>query len=174
MIAKNLTAEEKKLILKKRAEKLAVSLAEKSGGEVLDVIVFRLGEERYAIESRYILEVYPLKELTPLPNLPPFVCGITNIRRRIVSVIDLKIFFDISKKEKNRLDKIIILANAFMEFAVLTDEVEGVSQIPKASIQTSLLTLTEMRQEFLKGLTTDQLIILDGEKLLNDKKLIVQ
>ena len=44
----------------------------------------------------FVREVYPLKDYTPLPCTPPFVLGLVNVRGQIISVIDIKKFFDIA------------------------------------------------------------------------------
>ncbi len=61
-----------------------------------------------------------------------------------------------------------------MEFGILADLVLGVHAIPVKDIQSSLPTLTGVRHDFLKGVTSERLIILDGYKLLTDKQLIVE
>lgn len=163
----------KKEILKERAKKLAQGQAVEDKGASIEVVVFNLGNERYGLESIYIKEVYPLKDLTPLPNVPSFVLGMITVRRKLLSVIDLKIFFDISTENKIQNSKIIILEGHDMEFAISTDGIKGILFIPVQSLQTSLPTLTGIRQEFLKGITVDGLIVLDGEKLLTSQRLIV-
>jgi purine-binding chemotaxis protein CheW len=45
--------------------------------------------------------------------------------------------------------------------------------IPVNEIQSPLPTLTGIRQEYLKGITKDQVVILDMEKFLSDKKILV-
>lgn len=164
----------KQEILKQRAQKLAQKITTVSQVEQLQVIVFYLGSEKYAIETSYIREVYPLKEITSLPGLPPFVKGIMNVRRRILSVIDLKYFLDITTENKDLVTKVLILEHKTMEFAILTDGIEGIKTIPIPEIQNSLPTLTGIKQEFLKGLTTDQLVILDGKRLLESQHFIIQ
>src|SRR5438105_2245634 len=83
-----------KQILHARAQALARAPERASATEAsLDVLEFRLGKERYAVESRYVREIIPLKTLTPLPCTPSFVAGIVNVRGRIVAVLDLKKFF---------------------------------------------------------------------------------
>lgn len=166
--------EQKKSILKQRAEKTAQKIISISQVEQLQVIIFYLGIEKYAIETLYIREVYPLKEITALPGLPTFVKGIMNVRRRILSVIDLKYFLDITTENKELNTKVLILEHKTMEFAILTDGIEGIRAIPVSEIQTSLPTLTGVKQEFLKGLTTDQLVILDGKRLLESPHFIIQ
>jgi purine-binding chemotaxis protein CheW len=161
--------EEKKKILKERARILA--LEPKDDGlreERLEIVEFLLASERYAIESSWVREVYPLKDLTPLPGTPSFVLGIINVRGQIVSVVDLKKFFDLPAKGLTNLDKVIIVTDGRMEFGLLADAVAGVREIALREIQPPLPTLTGVRAEYLKGVTADRLVILDAGKLLAD------
>jgi purine-binding chemotaxis protein CheW len=166
------TAEEKKRILKERAKKLAREpKADPREQERLDIVEFLLAYERYAIESAWVREVYPLKDITPLPGTPPFVLGIINVRGQIVSVVDLKKFFDLPAKGLTDLNKVMIVRDELMEFGLLADEVRGVRQILRQELQPSLPTLTGIRAEYLKGVTADRLVVLDIAKLLADPKM---
>jgi len=60
-----------------------------------------------------------------------------------------------------------------MEFGILADSIIGVRNILLSEIQTSLPTLTGIREEYLKGVTKEREIILDAGKLLSDKSIIV-
>jgi purine-binding chemotaxis protein CheW len=168
------TAEEKRAILKERAKALAREPKENEAAEAqLEVVEFLLAYERYAIESSYVREVHPLKELTPLPGTPPFVLGIINVRGRILSVVDIKKFFDLPEKGLTDLNKVIILQSDEMEFGVLADVILGVRTIPLGELQPSLPTLTGIREDYLRGVTGERVVILDAEKLLSDPKMIV-
>jgi len=168
------TLEEKKKILKARTKALAQEPKGKEGtAEYIEVVEFLLAYERYGIESSYVREVYPLTELTPLPCTPPFVLGIINVRGQILSVIDIKKFFDLPEKGLTNLNKAIILHNDNMELGILADVILGVRSIPHDEIQPSLPTLTGIREEYLKGVTRWRVVILDAEKLLSDKKIVV-
>jgi purine-binding chemotaxis protein CheW len=164
----------KRTVLSQRAEKLSSKINPEVDQDYLQVVVFYLDHETYAIESLYIREVLALKELTEIPHLPSFVKGVTHVRRKILSVIDLKEFLGISNGSKRIDQKTLILEHQAREFAILTDGIEGVRSIPLQTIQGSLPTLTGVRQEFLKGLTIDRLIILDGKRLLENQRLIIQ
>ncbi|EKD84426.1 MAG: hypothetical protein ACD_39C00056G0001 [uncultured bacterium] len=166
--------ESERAILKARAQVLAKE-PEKvvPASELLDVLVFKLGNETYGIESAFVREVYPLKDFTPLPGVPAFVLGIINVRGQILSVIDFKKFFQLPEKGLGQLNKIIILHNNFMEFGLLADDIVGTASVLLSSMQSSLPTIAGIGREFLKGITSERLIILDGEKVLNDKEMIV-
>ncbi|OZA27337.1 MAG: chemotaxis protein CheW [Hydrogenophilales bacterium 17-61-9] len=166
---------ETRRVLMARAQALGgAPTAAETPGEYIDVVEFVLAHERYAIESRYIREVAPLENLTPLPCTPSFVLGIVNLRGEILSVIDIKKFFDLPEHGLTDLNKIIVLQSGDMLFGILADAIAGVRRIPLADIQPSLPTLTGIREEYLTGVTAGRLVILDAEKLLTDESIVVR
>jgi purine-binding chemotaxis protein CheW len=168
-------AEETRRILKVRAQALGRKSEPVEGiGERIEVVEFVLAQERYAVESKHVRDVYPLEHLTPVPCTPAFVLGIVNLRGEILSVIDIKKFFDLPDKGLTDLNKVIVLDSGSMRFGILADAIIGVHAVPVADIQTSLPTLTGIREEYLKGVTLDRTVILDAEKLLTDERIVVQ
>lgn len=167
-------SEEKKRVLKARAITLAQEPEEEAAAEeYLEIVEFFLAYEKYGIDSSYVREVYPLKELTPMPCAPPFVLGIINVRGQILSVIDIKKFFDLPEKGLTDLNKVIILHSDSTEFGILADVILGVHSVSLSELQPSLPTLTGIRQEYLKGVTKEMLVVLDAAKLLCDKRIII-
>ncbi len=168
-------SKEKARTLRERARALARGAAGSEGDqEYVEVVEFMLAHERYALELTHIREVYPLKDLTPLPGTPDFVLGIINIRGQILSIIDIKRFFDLPEKGLTNLNQVIILQSEEMEFGILADEILGTKSIPASTIQDSLPTLTGIRAEYLKGVTGDRVVILDGKKIVSDEKMVVK
>ena len=167
-------AEEAKRILKARAKALARETGKAEAADALELVEFLLAHERYAVESRYVREVYPLENLTPLPCTPAFVLGIVNMRGEILSVIDIKKFFDLPEKGLTDLNKVIVLQSGNMLFGILADAILDVRRIPVAEIQPSLPTLTGIREKYLRGVTPERTVVLDAEKLLTDETIIVQ
>ncbi|HUY14648.1 MAG TPA: chemotaxis protein CheW [Terriglobia bacterium] len=165
---------EKQTILRARAKWLAGGREGKeTPNESLEVVEFLLAYEHYAIESKYIREIHPLTELTPLPCTPPFLVGLINVRGQIVSIIDVKKFFDLPEKGLTDLNKVIIVQRDQMELGILADAVLGVRSIALEDLQPSLPTLTGIRAEYLRGVTSDPLVVLDVEKILSDRRIIV-
>jgi len=161
-------------ILKARAQALAQQAPGEDMAGHIEVVEFLLAYETYAIESRFVREVYPLEKLTPLPCTPAFVLGIVSVRGEMLSVIDLKKFFDLPEKGLTDLNKLIVLDSGSMRFGILADAITGVRQIPLADIQPSLPTLSGIRDEYLKGVTAGRTVVLDSEKLIADEKIVVQ
>ena len=168
-------AEESKRTLKARAQALAREPARaEADDDYTEVVEFVLAYERYAIETRYVREVYPLENLAPLPCTPAFVRGVVNVRGEILSVIDLKKFFDLPEKGLTDLNKVIVLQSERMFFGILADAVLGVRRVSLREIQPSLPTLTGVREKYLRGVTVERTVLLDAAKLLGDEQIIVQ
>ncbi|HAL56792.1 MAG TPA: chemotaxis protein CheW [Bacteroidetes bacterium] len=166
--------EKKREILRTRAKALARQEKEKDiPRDHIEIVQFLLANETYGIESIFVQETYPLRDLTPIPGTPPFVLGIINVRGRIVSILDIRKFFDLPEKGLTDLNKVLILNGHNMEFGLLADAVLGVRKIRANELQASLPTLTGIREQYLKGVTKERFVILDAEKLLADKKIIV-
>ena len=162
-------------ILKTRAMELARPIAREASAEGrLDVVEFLLAHECYAIESRFVAEVFPFGDITPLPGTPAFVVGIVNFRGSVLSVIDLKFFFQLPIKGLNDRNRAIVLRSDSMEFGVLVDAMHGTRRIAQDSLQEALPTLSGIREKYLKGITPDGVVVLDGGKLLADEALVVR
>lgn len=165
---------EKRSLLKKRAEVLALREQDETvQQECMEIIVFRLAYETYGIETAFVREVYPLKDITALPGTPSYVLGIINVRGQIVSVIDLKKFFNLPERGLGELNKVIILCNERMEFGILADVVEGTQSVASKDILAVPPTVTGIGEKYLKGVTKEHIVLLDAESILNDENIIV-
>lgn len=160
-------------ILKQRAEQLARPDKAEDECRLLPVVEFRLASEIYAFELVQVKKVVPVSALVPLPGAPAFVAGITHFAGQILSVVDLRSFFDLPVPKTDSRQKLIVLRERGMQMAVLAEEVLGVRELDEQRLQTALPTLTGVRQRYLKGVSPDQTIVLDVAKMLADERLVV-
>lgn len=159
--------------LQKRARELAVPL--KHAGEdaqSVQAVVFTLGAERFAIESLYMTEVALSGEIVPVPCTPAFVLGMVRLRGEVVSVIDLRKFFELPEKGLSDMNRLLVLSSGEMTFGVLADTVEGVEEIRVEELK-KLPTLSGVRDEYLAGVSARGITVLDGGKLLADTSIII-
>ncbi|HSI95943.1 MAG: chemotaxis protein CheW [Methylophilaceae bacterium] len=160
-------------ILRQRARMLAEPPEHEAAAASIEVVTLLLAYETYAIETAFVREVYPLKDLTPLPCTPSFVAGIVNVRGQVMSVINLKKLFELPEKGLTDLNKVVIISDGAMEFGILADAILDVRNIPLHEIQPGLPTLTGVREDYLKGITAERLVVLDAAKLLHNKDIVV-
>ena len=168
------TDDDRRRILRERAGQLATEPGRRDeDARMIEVIEFVLACERYAFESAFVREIHPLKNFTPLPCTPSFVLGIMNVRGQIISIVDLKRFFDLPDKGLADLNRVIILQGENIEFGVLADSIIGASSLNENDMQPSLPTLTGVREKYLKGLTREGTVILDAAAILRDSNIVV-
>lgn len=160
-------------ILHERACNLATPLDEDSAPQqALELIEFSLARARYGIASAFVREVCHLTQLTPVPCTPDFVAGIINVRGEVISVIDIRRFFSLPEIGITDLNKVIILHREKMIFGVLADFIVEVRPIELSAIQLST-NISGIRAEYLLGVTPEGLAVIDAEKLLTDKNIVV-
>lgn len=170
----SISAEEKKKILRDRAMTLACQENDRiAEGESIEVVEFRLANEKYALESAYVREVLPLREVTAVPCTPPYILGIINVRGQILSILDIKAFFELPREVSTRATKIIVLSSNEMELGIAADAVSGARSLPLNKVHVGLPTLTGIREAYLRGVAEEDLVFLDARKLLADKSIVV-
>ena len=161
-------------ILKKRADILKMPVHEDiKSGEQINGLEFLLSEEKYAIDSVYVSEVIYINELTPLPCTPDFIVGIINVRGKILSIVDIKKFFNLPDAGITNLNKVIVVNYNGIELGILADEILGSSNIQLDKLQNKVTTITEVSQNFIIGITKTRLIVLDIKELLMSEIIII-
>ncbi len=168
-----LDPEERDRRLQVRSRQWAVPLPQEQEEGWLEVLRFSLGGEHYAIEHEHVAEVLPLAQYTPLPGTPPYVLGIVNVRGHIVSLLDLRVLFELPLSGLADKNFIAILRGAQMEFGLLVDRVQGTVRLHRTDLQAELANLTGVRRAYLLGVTAEQCTVLDGARLLADPQLRV-
>lgn len=170
---KEKTMEETIQILHQRAEELAKETVATDKQDGVEMIEFTLGSEHYGIESIHVSHVCKAKNITHLPSTPEFIEGIINIHGRLVCVINLKQLFGITKLPVDDMTRILIINHDDINLGIMADAVTRCEPITLETLQKSLPTLTGVRSEFLMGITHDQKIILNVEKLISYKEFMI-
>ncbi len=169
-----LTPERARAVLEERARLLArVPAPAARAAEVVEVVTFGVAGERYAVAARYVREVVRLTEPTRLPGTLDYVAGIVNLRGEIVAVFDPRPFFGLTSGGEAKPSRILVLGGDRVEFGLLTDAVHEVLPLRMEDIWPPSDTVAGPGREYLLGVTADALVVLDGAKLLQDRRLFI-
>ena len=161
-------------ILRARASVLGRELQTGSEAvERIEILEFRLANEVYAIELPYIFEVCQLKELRPLPCVPSFVLGLITLRGKVVTVIDIRRFFDLPQQGLSEMSKVVVVQARGLKVGILADAVGTIRTIGLQDLQPGLSTLIGIRAEYLRGLTAESTVILAADTLLGASRILV-
>ncbi|KMQ50335.1 Positive regulator of CheA protein activity (CheW) [Chitinispirillum alkaliphilum] len=161
------------MILKSRARELARPLVQEKKEEFTDLVLFTLSGERYGVSSHFAQETLTLKNFTVLPFTPPFIAGIINVRGNIVSIVDMRELLGLSKQAISDMNRVIILHSENMCFGILVDLVAGYQSVRVNEIRKAPHMINQRLETYISGVTKERLIVLDAEKILSDKRLVV-
>lgn len=160
-------------ILSARAKQLARPLVfENTVRTTLEILEFSLARENYGVASQYVREVFTLSDLTPVPCTPAFVLGITNLRGQIISIIDLRRFFGLPSSGLTNLNKVIVLDGFGMSFGLVADDIVEVRAIAESDLLPPT-NISGVNGQYLLGVATQHVAVIDTRKLLSDKRIVV-
>ena len=163
--------EQEARLLEERARALArPPHAEAPQGSQLELVHFRCGEQAYALETRFVLEVLRAPELTPLPGAPAHLRGLTLLRGEALAVVELPPLF--GRAPPTTPGPVLVLGTSRPELGVRTTAVEQVRLLSRARLLPAPPSLSEREQALVSGIDTDGIIVLEGEALLGDSRLV--
>src|SRR5579883_1418958 len=139
-------------------------------GQEEQLVVFRLGEDYFAMLISSVNEIIRLQKITPVPKAPPFVEGVTNLRGRVIPVIDLRKRFGVEPKPDGHMARIIVVEQGERLLGMMVDAVDEVLTVPSNTIEPVDEMVVSVDSQFLSGIVRleDRLIImLDQDQVLS-------
>lgn len=101
----------------------------------LQLVVFRLAKEEYALSITKVQEINRLVPITKLPQTPSFMEGIINLRGRIIPVIDLRKRFQLAVNEHSDDSRIIIIELNGQTVGIIVDAVTEVVRMNQSEVE---------------------------------------
>ncbi|MHB8835881.1 MAG: chemotaxis protein CheW [Candidatus Methylomirabilia bacterium] len=145
-------------------------------GELLTLVLLRLGADRYAVPITSVREILRVGRLTPVSTAPAFVLGVINLRGVIMTVLDLRVFFGLEPGPLGAEARIIIAEGGGMAVGILVEQVEEIVDLPAAQVKPPLASSKGLVEDYVVGIAAhrDQLVVLiDLEKVLCNPRIIV-
>jgi purine-binding chemotaxis protein CheW len=99
--------------------------------------------------------------------------GVTNLRGDILAVFDLRRFFGLPPGAVTELARVLVLGDDRAEFGVLADEVHEVRALRTGDLLDAPASVAGVGREYLRGVTEEALVVLDGDVLLRDSRLFI-
>src|SRR2546427_2561726 len=108
------------------------------------LVVFTLGEQRYALKLDAVERVLRAAEISPLPNTPEIVMGVINIRGQIVPVINTRRRFLLPEREISLTDLFIMARTSKRNVVLVADAVNGLVERSERDVVTAEEILGEL------------------------------
>ncbi len=135
----------------------------------LKALTFLLAEEEYAIDILVIEEISRPIAVTRVPRVPSYICGITNLRGRVIPILDLHVRLGLAPFVPGSKNRFIICRTEFAEVGILADKVYDVVNLEKHQLQPPPAKIVASGSGFIThiGRVSERiLIVLDTEKIL--------
>lgn len=102
----------------------------------LQVVVFRLNDNFFAVDIVKVQEIMRLQPITKLPSQSRVNLGVINVRGKIVPVVDTRIKLGIEQSEATEDSRLLLIERGNTPVGLLVDEVAEVLTIPEGQIET--------------------------------------
>ncbi|PRR79387.1 Chemotaxis protein CheW [Clostridium liquoris] len=133
----------------------------------MQVVIFRLGNEQFAVETAKVQSINDMMKITKVPNAPEHIKGLINLRGNIISLLDINLLLGVNHNG-NEQDNIIILNIEDEMVGITVDQVDEVLEVDESLLE----KLEEDRKRaYIKGVINfkDRVVtLIDIDKLLSN------
>ncbi len=137
----------------------------------LQVVVFRVGSEEFAVSIDSVREIIPMTDITVIPRAPSFVRGVIDLRGTVIPVIDLRERFSLGPAGDDDEKRITVVDMAGQTVGCMVDDVDEVLTLPAGSVQPPPPAAVAIDSDYLLGVARYSerlLILLDLDKVLSE------
>ena len=109
------------------------------------IVVFELGSEYFGVDIAKVESIIKMQPITQLPHTLEFVEGVTNLRGKVLPVIDLRKRFALESREADKNSRIIVVCVEQIEIGMVVDAVSEVMTISEQAVEAAPAITTTIR-----------------------------
>ncbi|MDU1443896.1 MAG: chemotaxis protein CheW [Clostridium cochlearium] len=131
----------------------------------MQIVIFKLKDEQFAVETEKIESINDTMEITKVPNAPAYIKGLINLRGNIISLLDINLLLEAENHESEQ-ENIIILKLEEELVGIIVDNVDEVIDIKADMVEK---VDEEGKKDYIKGVINfkDRIVtLIDIDKLL--------
>lgn len=138
----------------------------------IQLVVFDLNQNEFAVPIEQVWRVEPLAELTmtEVPRAPAFLEGVINLRGQVVPVLDLKKRFGLPATAWPPKARILVVDMASQRVGLMVDAVTDILWFPRGQIEPPPPMVSQVSGTFVQGVGDREgrlLTILDLQQVLD-------
>jgi len=133
----------------------------------MQVVIFRLNNEQFAVETAKVQSINNSMEITKVPKAPAYIKGLINLRGNVISLLDINLLMDIPKAEISE-NSILILEMEDELVGITVDQVDEVLDVEENAIEK---INDEGKKVYIEGIINfkDSIVtLIDIDKLLSN------
>jgi len=119
----------------------------------IQVVVFELDKEEYALSISDVREVVNKSDITPVPDSPKHIIGIMNLRGKVIPVMDLEKRFNLIRESTVSPKHVMVVEDQKGNLVgIVVDVVREVISIPEDLVKTVPKAIgSKISTDYLKG-----------------------
>jgi purine-binding chemotaxis protein CheW len=132
-------------------------------------LTFTIEDDVYGVSIRFVTEIIGIQSVTKVPETPDYIKGITNLRGRIIPLIDVRLKF--GKPEIPYTDRtcVVVADTGEVIVGLIVDRVDDVLTIPDdrlAAAPEGMLGFEDRYVEGVGNMDDKAILLLDMERFL--------
>lgn len=150
-------------------QRLASSTEAPSPGPELHLVTFALDREEFGIPIEQVREVIRVAEITRVPQARQHVRGVTNLRGRILAVIEIRTRMGLPPAEITPKSRVVVVGVHDRTLGILVDGVSQVVKVPAKTVAPAPEEVLSPGADYITGVArwnSRLIILLDLEKVL--------
>ena len=134
------------------------------------MVVFGLGSEMYGVNIAMVESIIKMQAITKMPHAPYYVEGVTNLRGKVLPVLDLRRRFGMPPQEADKHSRIIVININQTGVGMIVDGVSEVLTVPEQSVEPTPPMAATVDAAFITGIAKLEgrlVILLDLDRVLS-------
>jgi len=151
------------------AVQVAALPADRPPGAELHLLMFILDREAFGVPVRRVREVIRVTDITRVPQAPPFIRGVTNLRGRILPVVEIRGRLGLREAVITPRSRIVVVDLLDRVLGLVVDAVSEVIKIPADCVAPAPPEVLSHEADYITGVARCQsrlIILLDLDKVL--------
>ncbi|HEX4144310.1 MAG TPA: chemotaxis protein CheW [Pirellulales bacterium] len=130
-------------------------------------LTFTVETERLCLDLALVAEILPFAKCSPIAGASPELLGVTNVRGRICSVLDLARILQLPKAGDRERGYIVLVRHAGLLVGMRADRVDQIQAIPRTKLEFQDGDLVSLSPQYVRSRTEDRIAVLDVEAILS-------
>jgi len=137
---------------------------------IAQIVTFRIAQDLFAADVRAVERVLRYTPATPVRNVPGWITGVIEYRKRVVPVIDFRVRFELAPATTTNDTRVLVFNAAGSWVAGVVDAVLDVSVVDRARLEPPPPLFRGLAGEYLRGIVrrdTQLVMLLDADRILS-------
>ncbi|WP_291572644.1 chemotaxis protein CheW [Clostridium sp. UBA4548] len=131
----------------------------------MQVVVFDIGNEQFAVETSKVQSINDLMEITKVPKAQNYIKGLINLRGNIITILDINLLLGMINTDA-RNDNIIILKLEEELVGITVDAVDEVIEFDEEKLEKIYNDMDKPYNKGIINLKERIITLIDFDKLL--------